>query len=133
MTIGCRWIERYDALENMRVLLPYVVECLDSMVHTQEFNQETRNKASTLLPSLSGFPFIVSLVVTATLLDVTKGLCQKLQTRGAYATCATQVVFYRGVFVYQYALCTICGGGYYLAVIENSMKLGSLNLTCVGA
>lgn len=74
-----RWVERYNALETLQTLLPEVVECLENIIPCADWNQDTRDKASQLLDMLTGYKFLVSLVITTNILVVTRGLCKKLQ------------------------------------------------------
>lgn len=81
-----RWVERYNALESMLTLLPHVVECMQRIIEEDDWNQDSRSKATILLDSVTSYKFIVSLVMGSTILLATKSLCQKLQGR-AYDIC----------------------------------------------
>lgn len=78
-----RWVERYDALDTMVCLLPYVVECFEEITaNSTLWSQETKTQAAGLLHRLSTFSFIISLTVCSGVLSITKGLCIQLQSRG---------------------------------------------------
>lgn len=76
-----RWVERYNALETMHILLPDVISTLETILASREWNNETQNRASQLLESLSTYKFIVVLVTSTNILLTTRGLCKKLQGR----------------------------------------------------
>jgi hypothetical protein len=78
-----RWIERYDALDTIVSLLPYVVQCFEQITTSRnEWSQDTKTQATGLLHRVSSFEFIVALTVCSGVLSITKGLCVQLQSRG---------------------------------------------------
>lgn len=76
-----RWVDRYNSLETMLILLPDVVATLEHILVSNGWNKETTDRASALLERLTNYKFIVVLVVATNVLLTTKGLCKKLQGR----------------------------------------------------
>ena len=61
----CRtlWVERYNSLETMLILLPDVVNTLEDIIHQRDsdWNKETVDRASALMERLTSYKFIVVL------------------------------------------------------------------------
>mgnify|MGYP001790964670 FL=1 len=78
-----RWVERYNSLETMLILLPDVVNTLEDIIHQRDsdWNKETVDRASALMERLTSYKFSVVLVTATNILLNTTGLCKKLQGR----------------------------------------------------
>ncbi len=85
-----RWIERHDAYDVFIDLYVPIVSCLEDLANSSpaEWNRETRSEAQSFLLALSQFLFIVTLIITKTILGYTRGLAVKLQGRYMDAVCA---------------------------------------------
>ena len=77
-----RWVNRHEAFTVVffYLFLP-LVSCLEAIVLSPagEWNRDTQSDAQSLRLALSQFSFIVTLVVTRSVLAYTKGLSVKLQ------------------------------------------------------
>ena len=78
---GTRWVDRYNSLETMLILLPVVVNTLEDIIHQRDsdWNKETVDQASALMEQLTSYKFIVVLRTATNILLTTKRLCKKLQ------------------------------------------------------
>lgn len=76
-----RWVERYNALETILLLLEDIVHTLEDIIAEVEWNKDTQDRAASLLEALTTYKFIVLLVTATHVLLKTKGLCKKLQGR----------------------------------------------------
>lgn len=76
-----RWIPRLDALEVFRQLFEPIITTLDQIRNNEErhWNSESVSKASSYYHSLTNFDFLMTLTVTAAVLNYTKALTVKLQ------------------------------------------------------
>ncbi|XP_046861158.1 52 kDa repressor of the inhibitor of the protein kinase-like [Xenia sp. Carnegie-2017] len=78
-----RWIERIDGLDIFQELFLPIFHTLTEMSHNAGHvcNPETSSKASSFLALISTFRFIVSLVISRNILDLTLPVTQLLQAK----------------------------------------------------
>lgn len=83
MLCRTQWVERHDAYEVFTDLFLVIVSCLEAIAHppSADWNRDTRSEAQSFLLAVSQFSFVVTLVVTQTILAFTRGLSVKLQGR----------------------------------------------------
>ena len=83
MLCRTQWVERHDAYEVFTDLFLVIVSCLEAIVHppSADWNRDTCSEAQSFLLAVSQFSFVVTLVVTQTILAFTRGLSVKLQGR----------------------------------------------------
>jgi len=78
-----RWVERHDAFEVFKQLYVPIVCCLQLMCgdDAQNWNQDTRKDANSMLLGITQFSFVITLVSTHHVMAYSKALCVGLQGR----------------------------------------------------
>ena len=76
-----RWVERHEAFEVFLDFYEPLVQCLEEISTSPDWNHESKNDAQSFLLALTRFPFVFSLVVTKEVLGYTNALSAKLQGR----------------------------------------------------
>ena len=78
-----RWIERVDGMDIFQELFVPIFNTFEEMSTNaaKSFNNETSSKASSFLSLISSFQFIVALVISRNILDLTLPVTELLQAR----------------------------------------------------
>lgn len=82
-----RWVERINGLDVFEELFPAILNTLENMESNEPlpdgryYNNNTRSNASIFLPKLLSFAFIVNMVITRSVFDLTLGVTQLLQSK----------------------------------------------------
>lgn len=75
-----RWVERHTTMNEIKLLHPYILSTLESMVSSSsEYDTKTITEASGLLRYLQSAPFIAAFVISEHMLGYTKTLSKRLQ------------------------------------------------------
>ena len=72
-------IHRYETLETTIELLPHIAHYLEESLGLRQAGN-ANGDAMSLLKSITSFEFIVGLILSHSILGVTKDLCSKLQS-----------------------------------------------------
>ena len=76
-----RWLERIDGLDTFEELFVAIVNTFEDMTSNIKCNRDTSTKASAFLKLVTSFDFIVPMVLTRNVFDMTLDVTQMLQSR----------------------------------------------------